>query len=143
MSIVRFEPFRGFEGIARKMNDIFGEIDNQSAPSAYAPKVDITEDEKNLFINAELPGIPKENVKLSISDDRILTIKGEKKREEKSENKNYVRLERSFGSFSRAFYLPDNINIEKVDANYENGVLQVKLEKVEPVKPKEIEVTIN
>jgi len=143
MSIVRFEPFHGFEGLARKMSNILGDIEKHNVSNAYAPKVDIAEDEKKLYIHAELPGIPKENVKVAIDENRILTIKGEKKREEKSEDKNYVRVERSFGSFTRSFYIPDNVNTEKVDAEYQNGILEIKLDKLEPVKPKEIEISIS
>ena len=123
MSLVRFEPFRGFEGIGRRINGIFGENQIPTVQTGYAPKVDISEDDKNLYIHAEIPGIPKENLKVSISEDRILTIQGEKKREEKTEEKNYVRLERSYGTFTRSFYMPENIDTENVLANFANGVL--------------------
>lgn len=145
MTLVKFEPFRGFESLSRRMNEMFGELEKgvRFEIGDFSPRVDIAEDEKNVYLHAELPGIERENVKISISEDRILVLKGEKKREEKVENKNYVRVERNYGSFTRSFALPDNISIEKVDAKFENGVLNMTLPKNEPAKPKEVAININ
>lgn len=150
MAIVRFDPFRGFESLARRMSSFMEDFDKGLGFNLefgnFAPRVDIAEDEKNLYIHAELPGLKKEDVKVSINEDRVLTIKGEKKRDEKfedkSEDKCFIRVERSFGSFVRSFMLPDNIKTENVNAKFENGVLELTLEKVEPEKPKEIPVEI-
>ncbi len=146
MAIVRFDPFRGFSGLARRFGDLFEDFEKgiNIEYGGFAPKVDISEDEKNIFINVELPGIRKEDVKVTVNDDNVLTIKGTKKREETVEDKEgdrtFVRVERSFGEFSRSFILPDNVKSDKIDAKYENGVLNLTLEKVEPKKPKEIEI---
>jgi len=145
MTLVKFEPFRGFESLSRRMNEMFGELEKgvRFEIGDFSPRVDIAEDEKNVYLHAELPGIERENVKISISEDRVLMLKGEKRREEKVENKNYVRVERNYGSFTRSFALPDNINVEKVDAKFENGVLNMTLPKNEPTKPKEVFISIN
>ena len=147
MPVVKFDPLRGFESIANRMNDFLNEFQKGGMRFEYgsfAPIVDISEDEKNIFIQAELPGLSKEDVKLSMNDDNILVIKGEKKREEKVENKEktFIKLERNFGSFTRSFMLPDNVKTDNINAKFENGILDITLEKVEPQKPKEINVEI-
>lgn len=148
MSLVRFDPFRGFENLSRRMHDFVGEFDKgfNFEYGSFAPRVDIMEDEKTLSVHAELPGIKKEDVKVSINDDNVLIIKGEKKREvkqeEKDDNCTYIRVERNYGSFSRTFMLPDNINTDSVSANYENGILTLLFDKKEPQKPKEVNVEI-
>lgn len=148
MSIVRFDPLRGFETLTRRMNSLVNEFEKGFTVEygGFAPKIDIAEDEKNLYLHCEVPGLTKENIKITISDDGVLLIKGEKKREESSEDKNssysYIRMERAFGEFSRSFMLPENINRESISAKFDNGVLSISLEKIEPAKPKEIEVEI-
>ncbi|MEJ5287156.1 MAG: Molecular chaperone (small heat shock protein) [Candidatus Kapaibacterium sp.] len=147
MAIVRFDPFRGFETLARRMSEMFEEFERgiTVTPSDFSPRVDISEDEKHLYVTVELPGVSKEDVKVSINDDNILVIKGEKKREFKTEDKerNFIRVERSYGSFQRSFMLPDNVKKDNVSAKYENGVLTITLEKVEPEPPKQIEIPIS
>lgn len=145
MTLVKFEPYRGFEKLMRRFNEFSDEFDKglDFEYGGFNPRVDITEDDNHLFVHAELPGMSKEQVKVSVNDDRLLTIKGEKDKTEKSEDKKYIRYERKFGSFSRSFVLPENVDIEKIDAKFENGVLELSLNKIEPAKPKEIEVSIN
>lgn len=147
MAIVRFDPFRGFETLARRMSEMFEEFERgiTVTPSDFSPRVDISEDEKNLYVTVEIPGVNKEDVKVTINDDNILVIKGEKKREFKTEDKerNFIRVERSYGSFQRSFMLPDNVKKDNVSAKFENGVLTIKLEKVEPEPPKQIEIPIS
>jgi len=149
MALIRFDPIRGFETIARKMGDIAGEFEKGFSfeYGSYSPRVDISEDEKNLFFNVELPGVKKEDVKLSIDKDNVLSIKGDKKRDEKfkDEIKEFccIRVERSFGEFNRSFKLPENINRDSISAKFDNGVLSISLEKIEPEKPKEVEIAIS
>lgn len=147
MAIVRFDPFRGFETLARKMNDFLDEFEKGFSISTteFSPRVDISEDEKNLYVTVEVPGISKDDIKVTINDDNVLVIKGEKKREFKAEDKerNYIRVERSYGSFQRSFMLPDNVKKDNIQAKFENGVLSIVLEKVEPEPPKQIEIPIN
>lgn len=146
MAIVRFDPFRRFGGMTRRFDDIFGDLEKgvNIEYGGFAPRVDISEDEKNVHLCVELPGIRKEDVKVTVNDENVLTIKGEKKREETVEDKegdrSYVRVERSFGEFTRSFVLPDTVKSDSVAAKYENGVLNLTLEKVEPKKPKEVEI---
>ncbi len=147
MGIIRFDPFRGFESLARRMNDFLDDFEKglTIGTTEFTPRVDISEDEKSIVVTVEIPGISKEDVKVTINDDNVLVIKGEKKREHKTEDKerNYIRLERSFGSFQRSFMLPDNVKKDNVTAKFENGVLTISLEKVEPEPPKQIEISIN
>jgi len=114
---------------------------NQMAPaSAPAFKVDISEDEHAFHIDAELPGLSKEQITLNIEDD-VLTIKAERKQESEEKKKDFHRVERSYGSFSRSFNLGEMIDQENIDADFENGVLHVTLPKAQPVrKTKEISI---
>lgn len=145
MTLVRFEPFRELEHFGRRMNEVMSTWErNNTEKGRFVPSVDVAEDEKNIYIHAELPGMSKADVQVTVSDERILTIKGEKKQESKTKDdeKNYVRIERSYGSFTRSFSLPDNVNAESINAAFDNGVLNLTLPKMEPAKPKEVSVDI-
>ncbi|MEI8135488.1 MAG: Hsp20/alpha crystallin family protein [bacterium] len=108
----------------------------------YVPRVDISQDAKHIYLHAELPGLTKEDVQLTVSDG-TLTLKGEKKQEEKSEDKNYLRIERRYGQFMRQFTLPENVIESEVHAQFTNGVLDITIPKSEPTKPQERVVPIN
>lgn len=108
----------------------------------FKPRVDVLEDEKAVYFEAELPGVSKDSVKVSVNEENILTIKGEKKFERKDEATNCCRNERTYGEFMRSFQLPQNSDTEMISASYENGVLTLTVPKMEPVKPKEKEVAI-
>lgn len=150
MSIVRIDPFRGFDGLARKMNNLIDDFDKgfKFEYGNFLPKIDISEDETSIYIQAELAGINKEDVKVSVNDDNLLVIKGKKEKENKeegedSENKRvYLRMERSFGEFTRSFQLPENIDSESISAKFTDGILNITLTKKEPEKPKEKSVVI-
>jgi HSP20 family protein len=107
----------------------------------FVPKVDITEDKDNLYIMAEIPGISKDNVKVTMVED-LLTISGEKKKEETEEKQNYYRLERNEGFFTRSFTLPVKVKSEKIKAEFKDGVLNIALPKVEEAKRIEKEIAI-
>lgn len=155
MTYLRLDPFRGFEKLTRRMANIADEFEKGFSIEygPFAPRIDISEDENNLYFIAELPGVKKDDVKVTISDDNIIYFKGSKKRpfendevvdgEVQKPERTYIRAERSYGEFTRSFSLPDNINKESISAKYDDGVLTVTLAKVEPVKPKQIEVSIN
>ena len=102
----------------------------------------MSNDATGLTIHAELPGMEKGDVKITITDGNVLTIRGEKKREEKHDEKNFMRVERSFGSFARSFTLPDGMRTDSVNASFENGVLTITIPKAEPVAPQEQEINI-
>lgn len=128
--------------INRLFDDVMGTWPTgvASPELAGAFRVDISEDEKALYIEAEVPGAKKEDIKLQV-DDGVLTISAERKQETEEKKKNYHRVERIYGHFSRSFSLGDNIDQEHIDAKYDNGVLHVTLPKTEPVKnTKEISV---
>lgn len=147
MSIIKVDPFRGFDSMMRRMNDVFDEVNRggiRFEVGDFTPRVDVAETDGSITLHAELPGIDKKDVKITVNDGNILTIAGEKKREEKTEDKekNYMRIERSYGSFARSFTLPDNVSTENINAAFDNGVLTITVPKKEPAKPKELEVTI-
>ncbi|MGQ9805930.1 MAG: Hsp20/alpha crystallin family protein [Chlorobiales bacterium] len=124
-----------FAVIDRVFDDVFRDT-MPSFNTAFNPnamRVDIAEDEKNIYIEAELAGLKKEDVKVSI-EDNVLTIRGERKQENEEKKKNYHRVERVYGSFSRAFSLGENVDKDNIEAKYEDGVLHLTLPKVEPVK---------
>lgn len=148
MTLVKFNPFEGFDSLVRRMTEWMNELDRSLASNGegtvtLVPRVDISEDNANFYISAELPGIPKEAIKVNISDDGILTISGEKKQEEKQEGKNYYRIERRYGMFTRSFTLPENVKRDGITARYEDGVLHLVLPKQEPAQPKVTEVPIS
>lgn len=98
-----------------------------------APKLDVAETEKEYQVTLEIPGVEEKDIDVSLSGD-VLTIKGEKKAEEKEEGKNWHRVERSYGSFQRSFTLPDGVNSDKIEAGFKNGVLDVRIPKTGEVK---------
>ncbi len=100
-----------------------------SAVERWFPAVDISEDDDQYLISAEVPGMDKDNITVEIKE-KTLTIKGEKKTEEKKEGRKYHRVETHYGSFERSFYLPDNIDEESVKASFKNGVLKLSIPKV-------------
>jgi HSP20 family protein len=104
--------------------------------------VDITENENSYVVKAELAGLSKDDVKITMKED-VLTIRGEKKSETKSENENVHLLERRYGRFVRAFRLPSSVNSKKIDATFKDGILTLSLPKAEEAKPKEIEIKMN
>lgn len=148
MATVRFDPFKGFESITKKMSAIYDDIEKgvRLEIGSFSPRVDIMEDDKNLVFQAELPGIAKEDVKVTINQDKVLVIKGDKKRDEmadeNADDKCFIKCERNYGSFARSFMLPDNVKDDSIKAKFENGVLEIVLEKAEPEKPKEVNIDI-
>ncbi len=147
MTLVKYEPFRELEAMTRRMNDLFRTFEESffaplATTQSFTPRVDISEDEKNIYITAELPGMSKEDIEVTINEDGVLTIRGEKKREHKEEGENYIRVERVFGSFTRSFVLPENVKTEEISGKFDNGVLRLTLPKAEVEKPNEVKVEI-
>ena len=108
----------------------------------WMPLVDIAEDEKEYLITAELPEVKKEDVKVTV-ENGVLTITGERKFEKEENNKKYHRVERSYGSFARTFALPDDGDAAKVNAEFKDGMLKVRVAKSEAARPKQIEVKVS
>ena len=105
------------------------------------PAIDVSEDKNNVIIKADLPGLKQEEIEINMDND-ILTIKGERRVEEEKKDKNYHRVERSYGAFERSLQLGVAVDKEKIKAAYKNGVLEVILPKTEQVKPKQIKIDV-
>ncbi len=142
MAITRYEPFNLLNQIQREL-DRYREGDETNgriATAEWAPAVDIKEEQDRFVIHADLPGVNPEDIDISM-ENGVLTIKGEKNTEAKTEKDNYKRVERIYGSFYRRFTLPDTADNEAISAKCKNGVLDVVIPKREAVKPKKISVT--
>jgi HSP20 family protein len=144
MTMLRFEPFRGLDTVTRRMFDTINDInrDINTDINDFSPKVDIAHEEKAITLFIEIPGVSKEDVKISIDEHRVLTISGEKKQHQTIDRQAFLRTERRFGSFARSFKLTDLIDIQGIQAEFNNGVLSVTLPKIEQEQPKSIEVKI-
>jgi HSP20 family protein len=144
MSLVRYEvnPMATlFDELGSLWNGGFDVADRELTGCTY-PKVDIVENDAGYTIAADLPGLSKEEVKVAV-DNGVLTISGEKKREtEKKEKGSYYHFERSYGTFSRGFSLPDHVDTKDIEARFANGVLTIALRKTEEAKQKAIEVKV-
>lgn len=145
MSVTRYNPFHELEawpGI-RLFEDTMNRLLSEPATARpWAPAVDILETENELVVKADLPGVDLKDVDIRI-ENGTLSIKGERKFEEKKENGGYHRIERSYGSFARYFSLPDTVEAEKVNAAYKEGVLTVTLPKKEIAKPRQVKVEVH
>ena len=151
MAIVRrqnqWDPFREFENLSQRFNQLFGlaapGIDEAEyvSPTAWMPACDISETDKAYLIRAELPEIRKEDVRVNL-ENNVLTLEGERKEEKEIKEEKYHRREMTYGKFLRRFTLPDDINADKVDASYKDGVLTVTVprEKSRAIKAKKIDV---
>lgn len=145
MNIMKYDPFRELRSLQDDMNRLF--LSNFSRGSeegfmsgAWSPSVDIFENKENLVIEADLSGMKRDDVDVSI-ENNILTLRGERKFEKKDDGDNYHRVERSYGSFSRSFTLPQTVTSEGAAADFSNGVLRVTLKKREETKARKIEIT--
>ena len=144
-SIIRWDPFRNISTLQDQVNRLFessfqGKADN-SELTVWAPAVDIYETENELVLKADLPDINEKDLDVRV-ENNMLTIRGERKFEEKVKEDNYLRVERSYGSFSRSFSLPTTVNTEAIKAQYTNGVLTVELPKRAESKPKQVKVNV-
>jgi HSP20 family protein len=111
------------------------------ATGDWAPRVDIAETDKAFEIKAEIPEVNKEDVKVTVHNG-VLTIRGERKQETEEKGKKFHRVERCYGSFTRSFTLPDNVDEAKISASFKDGVLNIQIQKIEEAKPKSIEVKV-
>ena len=133
MKLVRWDPF----GEMRNLSRVF--FDEPTVRESWLPAVDVFETEDNLTIRAELPGVKTEDIKVEV-DNGVLTIEGERKREEKLEKDNAYRLERVYGRFTRRFSLPKSVDGSNVAATYKDGILELKLPKAEEAKPRKVQI---
>lgn len=133
-TLMKFNPFKEIETLSERIRSLFDDLPmpvTWDITSNFYPRVDISEDENNIYVTAEIPGVDKKDVKVTLQDN-ILTIEGEKKSEVKDEKKNYYRIERTYGSFCRSLTLPAEVDPDKVKAKFEDGLLKIEAVKKEP-----------
>ncbi|RMH04757.1 MAG: Hsp20/alpha crystallin family protein [Nitrospirae bacterium] len=148
-TLTRWDPFKELEELQQRLSTLFGRAPVRKEAGGretltvadWAPLVDISEDDKEYLIKAEVPEVRKEDIKVSVQDN-VLTITGERKHEKEEHHKKYHRIERAYGSFARSFTIPDDADCENVSAECKNGILRVHIPKSAKAKPKSIEVKV-
>lgn len=146
-TIARLEPFRGLSTLHDQVNRLFNESvfrgqGDESALTTWAPAVDIYETPNELVVMADLPDVNEKEIDVRV-ENNLLTIRGERKFEKSVSEENYLRVERTYGSFNRSFSLPNTVNAEAIRAEYQNGVLTVTLPKREESKPRQVKINVN
>ncbi|MBM3296530.1 MAG: Hsp20/alpha crystallin family protein [Candidatus Aminicenantes bacterium] len=144
MAIIRWDPFRDMVTLREKMNRLFedqfsGREEKDIMQGTWTPSVDIFENEAELVLTAELPGVKEEDLEIKI-EDNTLSLSGERKFEKETKEENYHRIERSYGSFYRSFTLPNFIDHEKIKAEHENGLLRITMPKKPELKARKVKV---
>lgn len=145
--LTRWEPVRELAGLQERMNrlfnDSFSSVTSQEslAAGSFVPAVDVYEDEQGIRLKMEVPGIDEKDIDIRL-ENNLLTVRGERKLEKETKEENYHRIERSYGSFTRSFSLPNTVNPEEVKAGYARGVLTIQLGKRAEARPKQIKVDI-
>ena len=149
MPITRWELFREPVSLQTRVNYLFRDLNDAGAPvtaASFAPAVDVYEDTKKVVLKLEIPGVDQKDLDIRV-ENRTLTVKGERKFEAEEpggpkQEKNFLRIERRYGTFFRAFTLPATVDTETVQANYNNGVLKLELAKKAEAQPKQIKVNV-
>ncbi len=150
MAITRWDPFRELNALQDRMTRLFqdswGPLSTRSgeeglATATFVPPVDIYEDEHSIVIKAEVPGIDPKDIDVRV-ENNTLTFRGERKLEHEEREENYHRVERRYGSFYRSFTLPNTVETENLTADYNNGVLEIRMPKRAEAKPKQIKVNV-
>ena len=146
-TIARWEPSRGLSTLHDQVNRLFNETifrgqGEESALTTWAPAVDIYETPNELVVKADLPDLQEKDIDVCV-ENNLLTIRGERKFEKSVSEENYLRVERSYGPFSRSFSLPNTVNTDSIHADYKKGVLTVNLPKREESKPRQVKVNVN
>ena len=146
-SLTRWEPFREFSTMQDRMNRLLRESYSPEGPeealttTSFAPPVDIYEDEHNITLKIEVPGIDEKDIDVRI-ENNTLTVHGERKFEKEEKEENFRRVERQYGGFTRSFTLPSSVDPGQVSADYDKGVLKINLAKKAEAKPKQIKVNV-
>ena len=145
--ITRYDPFREFASLQERMNRLLSNPhgpeghDEALTSTAFAPPVDVYEDEHGVTLKIEVPGIDEKDIDVRI-ENNTLTVHGERKFDKEEKEENYRRVERQYGSFTRSFTLPNTVDSESVSATYDKGVLKIKLAKKAEAKPKQIKISV-
>jgi HSP20 family protein len=149
--LTRWEPFREFSTMhdrMNRMNRLFRESYSPEGPedalttTSFAPPVDIYEDEHNVTLKLEIPGIEEKDIDVRI-ENNTLTVHGERTIEKEEKEENFRRVERQYGSFTRSFTLPSSVDTGQVSANYDKGVLKINLAKKAEAQPKQIKINVD
>ncbi len=144
MAITRWDPFREVVSLQNRVNSLFRNLNEGDLPlttASFVPAVDIYEDSDKLVLKLEVPGVDEKDLDVRI-EDNTLTVKGERKFEAEEKEQNFHRIERSYGSFFRAFTLPSTVETDKVQASYNAGVLKLELKKKPEAQPKQIKINV-
>lgn len=144
MAITRWDPFREVQTLQNRVNSLFRDMNGDNDPltaASFVPPVDIYEDEKKVLLKLEVPGMEEKDLDVSI-ENNTLTVKGERKFEKEEKEENFHRVERRYGSFFRAFTLPNTVDAEHIKAEYNAGVLKLELSKKPEAQPKQIKVNV-
>ncbi len=143
LELAPWRPMRELTSLRREMDrlweDFFGRRDLLAEEASWVPAVDISEDKEYVNVRAELPGIDPKDVEITLSGD-LLTIRGEKKQRQEKKGENFHRIETRWGRFCRSIRIPVPVDPDKIEAKYENGVLNITMPKREEIKPKQIEI---
>lgn len=146
--LTRWDPFREFTTLQDRMNRLFQESfgpgqgrEEALTNTSFAPAVDVYEDEHTVTLKIEVPGIDEKDIDVRV-ENNTLTVHGERKLEKDEKEENYRRIERQYGSFTRTFTLPNTVDSENIEANYDKGVLKIRLAKRAEAKPKQIKVNV-
>jgi HSP20 family protein len=140
----KWEPFRDMLNLRTDMDRLFKTFFGgvpEEREGFWAPVIDIEEDNENIMVKAELPGIKKDDIKVTVRDN-MLSVSGERKQEKETKEKTFHRIERSYGKFSRTITLPTAVDADRIKATYKDGILNITLPKPESIKPKQIDVEI-
>jgi HSP20 family protein len=147
MNLTRWDPYREFNTFADRLTRVLSQAtprnrDEEMSLSSWLPPVDIAEDKDTITLTAELPGFKEDQIQIQIQmEGGVLTLRGERKFEDEKEGRNFHRVERSYGQFVRSFTLPNNVDREKIKANFADGLLKIELPKREESKPRQIKIT--
>lgn len=148
MAMVRWDPFQDLIALQDRMNQLFDQTWARSRRErgggvleAWSPAVDVYETPEGIVLKADLPGLNKDDIDIQVQDNSV-TLKGERRLEKEVEQENYLRVERSYGTFHRTFTLPTAIQSDKIRAVFKDGVLEVNIPKVEEAKPKQIKIEV-
>jgi HSP20 family protein len=144
--LTRWDPFRELQSLQGRMSRLFeeqygGRDEALMSSGAFVPPVDIYEDQHGIQLKLEVPGIAEKDLNINV-ENNVLTVSGERKFEKEQKEENFHRIERRYGSFTRSFTLPNTVDTEKITADYNSGVLSIRLLKREEAKPKQIKVNI-
>ncbi len=148
MSLIRWEPVRELSSIQTEMNRLFNSVFDAPAAGGrtdvarrWIPAMDLAESEGEYVLRADLPGVAEKDVHIELEDD-VLTVSGERRAEHEQTGKGYLRVERSWGSFSRSLTLPDGVDPDAIRAGFDKGVLEVRIPKPEARKPRKVEISV-